>query len=220
MKRKIINFILTATLALSSVTVQAASVENGNPSYNYDMNLSDYFMFFEENTFESLSNEQKTGAVILLNQALCENLGVKHMYDIYYVYDEYDNIYGLCDYEKQCIVLNMAHITDRSMLVSTLAHECRHVYQNEHRYDNNEYGLAVNANRMSYYRNGQEYFDQFIEQDARLYEKHALLYYMQCLFHFKSTFYDRLAEDFYIESNTNLPLSAFDHTFVYTGNSQ
>ena len=179
------KLILIITLALTLSLPVEAAVTNPHPLYNPSRSLGSYLIEMEPVSFEQSTNDNKTDKILLLEQAISENLGIVTMPSISYIYEVDEPFFGFTDFQNSKIIINSAKASTAPAVVETLAHELRHWYQNEHINDQTEYGQQVRDNYNDYVNALTEDFNsynsQFVETDARGYAYTVVRLYNELL---------------------------------------
>lgn len=106
-------------------------------------------------------------------------LELKNKPEISLIYDDDYNFKGEYKSEENLIRINVNSMDDNLDVMATIAHECRHAYQNEranyHLSNNRDLEFAKNIADYKEYREGQPYVD-FIKYQTQLVEKDAEAY--------------------------------------------
>ena len=130
--------------------------------------------------FNNLSYNDKCDTVNSLVNNISKDLKLNQPVMVsYYDWPEGGSLaytYYMGSYHRTCINLGKINseasvkgMTPEYYLVSTVAHELRHSFQDEHQNDDSEYGRAVkanNANYIYYDKDRAGYEKQFVEVDA------------------------------------------------------
>ena len=131
----------------------------------------------------NLSDQDKIDTITALVHRVCEDLNIQRIPDVSTFRWPESNIAAYNTMITYTICVNLSvYDTDYDAslvgetveyhLVKAVAHEVRHTYQQEHMYDDTEYGRNVFASQTNYIEhdtNAAAYFKQFVEQDAESY---------------------------------------------------
>lgn len=133
--------------------------------------------------FIELSDEDMEGTIVALIALIAKDCGNSEtpLHSVYDWPESHALAYNTLWSNRICVNLSGFRTTDDAdaagvsveyHLVKTLAHEVRHSYQWEHRYDDSDYGRACYQgfeDYQSYDGDRESYYAQFIEADAEEY---------------------------------------------------
>lgn len=146
-----------------------------------DDSTSDALARFQHDNWETLDIDERQDAIKDLVKCIANLLGIPDVPDVVFL-DDGDNSCGFYSERGNYIGINENYLDDANELIDTIAHETRHAYQHYraelsetpqdeiYRF-NFEHYIAPEYDSEGYCVNYFDYYDQYIEAEARAFAK-------------------------------------------------
>ena len=164
--------------------------------YSFPNHVQDIMIIAYEEAWNSSSEEERTTAITALTECELHRLGVMYHYEIEYVEDLKDEVYGHFDHLERRIRINKNRLLDSSAreMAETALHEARHAYQYSlctlySALPPREKSLFLPLHVDEWLTNFEnyvdddyeEYYAQSIERDAREYSDYRIFEYYDAI---------------------------------------
>lgn len=148
---------------------------------NVDDSTRDVLERFQPDNWETLDIDERHDAIKELVKCISDLLGIPEVPDVVF-WDDGDNSCGFYSERGNYIGINENYLDDANELIDTIAHETRHAYQHYraelsetpqdeiYRF-NFEHYIAPEYDSGGYCVNYFDYYDQYIEAEARAFAK-------------------------------------------------
>lgn len=149
--------------------------------FEFDNKIDELIQQFSEEKWNGKTNTEKKNLIHDISNSISEKLDIEENVDVEFFFDDYENC-GCFDERNRCIWINENTFTNPKEVLDTISHELKHVYQrvcadrNETFLDavykyNFEHYISPVEDRFGNWVNYMEYYNQFIEAEARAFAK-------------------------------------------------
>lgn len=148
---------------------------------NFDDSVKEILSKFEANNWENLDKNERQEVIEDLVNCIGTMLGLENIPDVVILAGN-DDYYGFYNERDNYIGINERYLNQGGEVVDTVTHETRHAYQNERAQKqetlqdeiykfNFEHYIAPEEDESGYMVNFNDYYDQYIEVEARAFAR-------------------------------------------------